>query len=67
MIYDVFEVKHSDDIKEAQQRKERIRELIIHVKNDMGYEILLSTQVTRVQDDVKIAEGHTTVWIPGYL
>lgn len=34
---------------------------------DMGYEILLSTQVTRVQDDVTIAEGHHTVWIPGYL
>lgn len=34
---------------------------------DTGYEILLSTQVTRVQDDVTIAEGHHTVWIPGYL
>lgn len=34
---------------------------------DLGYEILLSTQVTRVQDDVTIAEGHHTVWIPGYL
>jgi len=32
-----------------------------------GYEILLSTQVTRVQDDVTIAEGHHTVWIAGYL
>lgn len=48
---------------EAVQQRERVG----HVKNDMGYEILLSTQVTRVQDDVKIAEGHTTVWIPGYL
>lgn len=35
--------------------------------NDKGYEILLSTRVTRVQDDVTIAEGHHTVWIPGYL
>jgi len=34
---------------------------------DMGYEILLSTQVTRVQDDVNIAKGHHTVWMPGYL
>lgn len=34
---------------------------------DLGYEILLSTQVTRVQDDVAIAEGHHTVWIPAYL
>jgi len=32
-----------------------------------GYEILLSTQVTRVQDDAIIAEGVHTVWIPGYL
>jgi len=32
-----------------------------------GYEIMLSTQVTRVQDDITIAEGHHTVWIPGYL
>lgn len=32
-----------------------------------GYEILLSTQVTRVQDDVTIAEGHHTVWIAGYM
>lgn len=48
---------------EGVKQKERVG----HVKNDMGYEILLSTQVTRVQDDVKIAEGHTTVWIPGYL
>lgn len=32
-----------------------------------GYEIQLSTQVTRAQDDVIIAEGVHTVWIPGYL
>lgn len=31
ITYNIFEVKHSDDIKEAQQRKERIRELIIHL------------------------------------
>jgi hypothetical protein len=38
-----------------------------HGTTDTGYEILLSTKVTRVQDDVTIAEGHHTVWIPGYL
>eukprot|EP00535_Pseudo-nitzschia_heimii_P007101 CAMPEP_0197190786 /NCGR_PEP_ID=MMETSP1423-20130617/22261_1 /TAXON_ID=476441 /ORGANISM="Pseudo-nitzschia heimii, Strain UNC1101" /LENGTH=249 /DNA_ID=CAMNT_0042643243 /DNA_START=119 /DNA_END=868 /DNA_ORIENTATION=- len=32
-----------------------------------GYEIMLSTRVTRAQDDVVIAEGAHTVWIPGYL
>ena len=32
-----------------------------------GYEILLSTKVNRVQDNVTIAQGHHTVWIPGYL
>lgn len=32
-----------------------------------GYEILLSTQVIRVQDDIVIAEGYHTVWIPCYL
>lgn len=32
-----------------------------------GYEIVLSTQVTRAQDDVTIAEGAHTIWIPGYL
>lgn len=32
-----------------------------------GYEILLSTQVIRVQDNAVIAEGLSTVWIPGYL
>lgn len=36
-------------------------------KAESGYEILLSTQVIRVQDDVVIAEGCHTVWIPGYL
>ncbi len=34
---------------------------------DLGYEILLSTEVTRVMDGVTIAAGHHTVWIPGYL
>lgn len=34
---------------------------------DLGYEILLSTEVTRVMDGITIAEGHHTVWIPGYL
>ncbi len=34
---------------------------------DLGYEILLSTEVTRAIDGVTIAEGHHTVWIPGYL
>jgi len=33
----------------------------------MGYEILLSTQVTRVQDEIIIAEGYHQVWVPGYL
>lgn len=32
-----------------------------------GYQIELKTLVSRVQDDVSIAEGHTTVWIPDYL
>lgn len=34
---------------------------------ETGYEILLSTRVIRVQDDAIIAEGYSTVWIPGYL
>jgi len=34
---------------------------------DTGYEVLLSTHVTRAQDDVTIAEGHHAVWLPGYL
>jgi len=34
---------------------------------ETGYEILLSTQVIRVQDDIIISEGHHTVWIPSYL
>lgn len=34
---------------------------------DTGYEILLLTKVTRVMDEVIIAEGNQTVWIPGYL
>ena len=34
---------------------------------EKGYEILLSTRVIRVQDDAVIAEGYSTVWIPGCL
>mmetsp|Transcript_2904 Transcript_2904/g.3327 ORF Transcript_2904/g.3327 Transcript_2904/m.3327 type:complete len:249 (+) Transcript_2904:99-845(+) len=34
---------------------------------ETGYEIFLSTQVIRVQDDIIISEGHHTVWIPSYL
>jgi len=52
---------------EGVQQTERAGHLANGGQNDLGYEILLSTQVTRVQDDVTIAEGHTTVWIPGYL
>lgn len=39
----------------------------LYGNTDLGYEILLSTEVTRVMDGVTIAEGHHTVWIPGYL
>lgn len=34
---------------------------------ETGYEIVLSTRVIRVQDDAVVAEGYSTVWIPGYL
>ena len=34
---------------------------------DRGYEIVLSTQVIREQDDSIIAEGSHTVWFPSYL
>jgi acyl dehydratase len=34
---------------------------------DSGYEISLSTEVVRMQDDAVIAEGTHKVWIPSYL
>jgi hypothetical protein len=34
---------------------------------EKGYEIVLSTEVVRVQDDATIAEGKHTVWLPSYL
>jgi len=37
----------------------------LYGSTNTGYEIVLSTQVTRAQDDVIIAEGFNTVWIPG--
>lgn len=34
---------------------------------EKGYEIVLSTEVVRVQDDAAIAKGKHTVWLPSYL
>lgn len=36
-------------------------------KEETGYEILFSTQVIRVQDDIIISVRNHTVWIPSYL
>lgn len=51
----------------ASIRVESVKQTTRKGSSDTGYEILLSTQVTRVMDDITIAEGHHTVWIPGYL
>jgi len=34
---------------------------------DCGYVVNLRTQVTRVRDDVLIAKGTHSIWIPDYL
>jgi hypothetical protein len=36
-------------------------------KRQHGYQIGLKTVVSRVQDDVAVAEGRHYVWIPDYL
>lgn len=52
---------------ESVEQKTRVNGDGLNGSTNNGYEIVLSTQVTRAQDDVIIAEGFNTVWIPGYL
>ncbi|KAG7350268.1 hypothetical protein IV203_009628 [Nitzschia inconspicua] len=48
--------------------KEATRRGTLGTENvDNGYEIGLTTQVVRVQDDAVVSEGTHQVWMPGYL
>lgn len=48
--------------------EERQRDFgVAHENGETGFEIVLQTEVVRVQDDAVIAEGSHTVWIPSYL
>jgi hypothetical protein len=51
---------------ERQQEQQQQRHHILS-STKKGYEIVLSTQVVRVQDDATIAEGTHTVWLSSYL
>jgi hypothetical protein len=53
---------------EVDSVKEANRQGIEGTENvDNGYEICLTTEVVRVQDDAVISEGKHKVWMPGYL
>ncbi|KAL3900917.1 MAG: hypothetical protein SGARI_006152, partial [Bacillariaceae sp.] len=47
--------------------KETERRGVLGTNGDRGYEIALTTQVVRVQDDAIVSEGTHKVWIPSYL
>lgn len=48
--------------------KEAKRKGIVGTENtDSGFEIALTTEVVRVQDDAVVSQGKHKVWMPGYL
>jgi hypothetical protein len=61
---------HSADVVqegEPHQQQQQQQQLHVLSSTEKGYEIILSTEVVRVQDDAAIAKGKHTVWLPSYL